>query len=266
MFRHNQRKMIEWYCKHINDDDHLFDLEYTELSVMTIIKTHKYRIPTSKEKKKFINKKNSKEVLDLFIKRNVTNIGKFKEQENRYCVVDEKNVYIVFPTMKNETIVADHISIMKDNVHLTTYLPLPINTKFGRTIHIPKCPITKDMEFPLSGYDTKHFRCLASYSNEILDTIRRPYLQSAGSSQKLSLHKHKTRKQNTSISQKLQKHLNRLRIDYVSIFCIRQNESFHTSVFTNVEDCDMSFTFIKRPHTSLWKQIENEIVSIYNEK
>jgi hypothetical protein len=234
MFIHKFTEMYNWYLDNINQPS-LFE-EQKDVALFIIKQSKKYtrlsKNQIKKRKLQTLSNKNDK-YLGAFFRTNIVDIAKFKFATSHnypnglYCVLDDENIYAVFPTEKQQRLFADHLTFMAGNVHLTTYTPQPLTTDYGVVSHIPKCNVPDGTQLPLDGYNCQVFNRLSTYKNDILDIYRVPYVIMSGGGK--SFISKKTKRKRPEISPILEQLLLRENIAEVKVFCIRHGNEWHVT-------------------------------------
>lgn len=147
-------------------------------------------------------------------------------------MVDEDNIYAIFPTVKQGRLFADHLSFMQDNIHLTTYTPQPLCIDYGVVLHIPKCFIQDGTELPLYGYQTRIFNTMGRYKNDILDICRAPQIYQVGGTITKRRASKKVYRKTPQLSPKLEQLLLRNNITETKLFCVRNHEKWNVMTTT----------------------------------
>ncbi len=244
-FQFDFRQMHDWYKQNMNEHN-LFDSD-VEMKAYIIQKRIKY----SKISKKMIKKRNFAKVLDnpkhgyldAFVKSNITHIAKIKFLKDSkytnglYCMMDNNNMYAVYPTDKNGLLVADHFTFMEDNVHQTVYSPYPLNPEYGTFVHLSKCEISTGMTMPLTSYEFKPLKKLAPYDGDVLD-IYRSYKVYADGMKRVGLSKSMNRKQGktSDISILLETLLIKENVEKMLIVCIKHTDKWHVTTITTWDE------------------------------
>jgi hypothetical protein len=266
MFAYSFNDMYDWYSDNM-DNQNLFE-ENKELAVYEIKTTKKYESLSDKKIRalKLLPLQKNQGYLGLFTKQNISDIAKFKfigsELPNGlYCVIDNSNMYAVFPELKNGHMIADHLTFTNDNVHLTTYQPEPLDPNRGVVWHLPKCKLL-GTKLPLTGYECALLNKMGRFKNIILD-ITRAYKNIQGGTKSLGLSKpsklaepvpKKTEK--PTVSGELELVLIKNNIKTLKIFCIRKdiivlNDGNADSIRFNTESLR-------------WSSIQKKIIEIYD--
>ncbi len=263
LFSFNFRETHDWYVDNIDNTD-VFE-ENKDVALYVIKQSEKYSKLTQKQiRKRKLEKLTNKHAgyLEAFVKRNVINVAKFKDKtdykDGLYCVVDEDNIYAIFPTIKQGRLFADHLSFMQDNIHLTTYTPQPLCIDYGIVLHIPKCDIPDGTELPISGYETRVFNKMGRYKNDILDICRAPQIHQVGGTITKRKVSRKIYRKTPKMSPKLEQLLLRHHIKETKLFCIRYHEKWNVTTITkwsvsSDENEDGSFVV----KSSKWQSVQS---------
>ena len=267
MFAYSFNDMYDWYTDNM-DNKNLFE-ENKELAVYEIKTTKKYESLSDKKIRalKLLPLQKNQGYLGLFAKQNISDIAKFKfigsELPNGlYCVIDDSNLYAVFPELKNGHMIADHLTFTDDNVHLTTYTPQLLDPNRGVVLHIPKCKLLSGTKLPLTGYECALLNKMGRFKNMILD-ITRAYKNIEGGTKSLGLSKPSKRVERVpkkiakpTVSGELELLLIKNNIKTLKIFCIRKdvivmNDGNVDSISFNTENLR-------------WSSIQKKIIEIYD--
>ena len=269
MFAYSFKDMYDWYVDNI-DNTELFE-ENKTLAVYEITATKKYESLSDKKQRalKIQPLKKNECYLGMFKKQNVTDIIKFKSigtdmLNGLYCVIDDSNIYAVFPELKNGHMLADHLTFMSDNVHLTTYQPQILDPNRGIVLHIPKCKLIEGTQLPLTGYECSLLNSMGRFKNMILD-IARNYKTYSGGTKSLGVSKPAKRSTqrvtHSNISGTLEVLLIKYNIKTVKIFCVRKENSWDVLVMNdgNAESLRFNITGLR------WPSIQKRIIELYRE-
>jgi hypothetical protein len=245
MFKFDFEKFHDWYSENL-DDPEIFEND-KNIAIYMIERSNKYKNMS----KKLIKKKQLEPIsnsdqgyLEAFMKTRLENIAQFKSfqtdkyKNGLYCVVDDKGVYVVFPTEKDSILCADHITFVQDNVHKTTYTPSPLNKNIGRISHIPKSILLDGTELPLSGYAIDVFKKMNIYKEDILDICRLPELKQGAGQLSLSVSKPNKKPEipkKPDISPLLERLLIFNEIKTLKIYCIKSGDSYHVTTMGETE-------------------------------
>jgi hypothetical protein len=270
MFAYSFNDMYEWYVDNIDNKD-LFE-ENKDLAVYEIKTTKKYEALSEKKQRalKIQPLQKNQGYLEYFIKQNITDIIKFKsigtERPNGlYCVIDDSNIYAVFPELKNGNMLADHLTFMSDNVHLTTYQPEPLDPNRGVIWHIPKCKLPEGTQLPLIGYECALLNKMGRFKNMILDTARAYKTYVSGGTKSIGVSKPTKRSPQRvtqpSISGTLEVLLIKYNIKRLQIFCVRKENSWDALVINdgNAESLRFNIGGLR------WPSIQKRIIELYME-
>jgi len=269
MFAYSFKDMYDWYVDNI-DNKELFE-ENKTLAVYEITATKKYEALSEKKQRalKIQPLKKNEGYLGMFKKQNVTGIIKFKSigtdmPNGLYCVIDDSNIYAVFPELKNGHMLADHLTFMSDNVHLTTYQPEPLDPNRGFFWHVPKCKLIKGTKLPLTGYECSLLNPMGHFKNMILD-IARTYKTYSGGTKSLSVSKPTKRSPQrvtqSDISGTLEVLLIKYNIKTVKIFCVRKENSWDILVMNDGDAESLRFNIVGLR----WPSIQKRIIELYME-
>lgn len=262
MFAYSFNDMYEWYVDNI-DNKNLFD-ENKDLAVYEIKATKKYEALSDRQKP--LNKNQG--YIGLFIKQNISDIVKFKSIGNEYpnglyCVIDDSNIYAVFPELKNGHMLADHLTFMSDNVHLTTYTPEILDPNRGIALHIPKCKLPEGTQLPLTGYECALLNKMGRFKNMILDIIRAYVSKGVGGTKSLGVSKAAKRSSQRvkipSISGTLEVLLIKNNVKSVKIFCCRKDNSWDVLVMNDGNADSLRFNV----KSLRWPSIQKRIIELF---
>ena len=265
MFAYSFNDMYEWYVdiKDNKDNTDLFE-ENKDLAIYEIKTTKKY------EALKIQPLQKNQGYLEYFIKQNITDIIKFKSigtelPNGLYCVIDDSNIYAVFPELKNGHMLADHLTFMSDNVHLTTYTPEILDPNRGIVLHIPKCKLPEGTQLPLTGYDCALLNKMGRFKNMILDIARAYKKYVSGGTKSLGVSKPTKRSPQRvtqpSISGTLEVLLIKYNIKRLQIFCVRKENSWDVLVINNGNAESLRFNI----GSLRWPSIQKRIIELYME-
>jgi len=277
MFKFDFEKFHEWYSENL-DNPEIFEND-KNIAIYMIERSNKYKNMS----KRLIKKKQLEPIsnsdqgyLEAFIKTRLENVAQFKNfQIDKYkngliCVVDDKGVYAVFPTEKDNILCADHITFVKDNVHQTTYTPSPLNKNIGRISHIPKSILLDGTELPLSGYTTDVFKRMHIYKQDILDICRIPEIKQGSGQLSLSVSKPKPKPPKTpkleipkkpDISPLLERLLIFNEIKTLKIYCIKSGDSYHVTTMGETEYTHYNNIYFTVKNKN-WSTIHKELCKV----